>query len=116
MNFTPDLGWYYVSPDMRAPAWTSVQYFYNFMTTNQGPGPYGFDAELSQARPGDIMQFAYNNSDSFTHTLLIVSVGRSPAPWNILLAAHTRDAFRRPMSTYDYTASRLIHIEGVREP
>lgn len=116
MNFTPELGWYYISPDLRAPAWTGVQFFYNFMTTNEGPGPYGHEADLAEALPGDVIQFAYNGSDRFTHTLLIVGTGRIPSPQNILLAAHTTDVYRRRMSSYDYTSARLIHIDGVREP
>ena len=116
MNFTPDFGWYYISADLRAPAWTSVQYFYNFMTTNEGPGPFGVEADLSVARPGDVIQLAYNGNEQFTHTLLVVGTGQNPRPQNILLAAHTRDAYRRRMSTYNYTNARLIHIEGVREP
>ena len=27
MNFTRDFGWYYISVDDRAPAWTGVEYF-----------------------------------------------------------------------------------------
>ena len=26
MNYTPDFGWYYISPDNRAAAWTGVTY------------------------------------------------------------------------------------------
>ncbi len=116
MNFTPELGWFYISPELRAPAWTSVSFFYDFMTANEGPGPYGREAELSEALPGDVIQLAYNGNEDFTHTLIIVGVGRNPRPQNILLAAHTRDVFRRPLSAYNYTDVRLIHIEGVREP
>ena len=116
MNFTPDFGWYYISPELRAPAWTSVRYFYDFMTTNEGVGPYGYEAELNEAVPGDVIQLAYMENEDFTHTLLVVGTGRNPAPANILLAAHTRDAYRRPLSTYPYTNVRLIHIEGVRAP
>ncbi|MBR5543217.1 MAG: amidase domain-containing protein [Oscillospiraceae bacterium] len=114
MNFSQTLGWYYISPDARAPSWTSVQFFYDFMTQNEGAGPYGIDAPLSLAQPGDVMQFAYGENESFSHTLLVVAVGRNPSPENILLAAHTNDAFARPMSTYDITNARLIHIEDVR--
>ena len=32
MDFTPDFGWYYRTPDDRAPAWTSVAFFYDFIT------------------------------------------------------------------------------------
>ena len=30
MNFTPDFGWYYISPDDRAPAFTGVEFFWDF--------------------------------------------------------------------------------------
>ncbi|MGN1098482.1 MAG: amidase domain-containing protein, partial [Clostridia bacterium] len=36
MNYTPTFGWYYISPDDRAPAWTGVEFFYNFFTSNEG--------------------------------------------------------------------------------
>ena len=32
MNYTRDLGWYYIDANNKAPAWTGVEYFYNFMT------------------------------------------------------------------------------------
>ena len=30
MDYTPTFGWYYVSPENRAPAWSGVEYFYNY--------------------------------------------------------------------------------------
>jgi len=115
MNFSPELGWYYISPELRAPSWTSVRFFYEFITQNEGVGPYGYEAELTNALPGDVVQLAYGGSEEFTHTLLVVAVGREPSPENILLAAHTRDVYRRPLATYDYTSARLLHIEAVRD-
>ncbi len=114
MNFTPDTGWYYISPDLRAPAWTSVRFFYEFMTTNEGVGPYGYEADISELLPGDVVQLAYNEENTFEHTLLVVGVGRNKNPQNILLAAHSNDAFGRRLSSYNYINARFIHIEGVR--
>lgn len=31
MNDTPIYGWYYIDPDNKAPAWTGVEYLYNFL-------------------------------------------------------------------------------------
>ncbi len=115
MNFSDELGWYYISPDLRAPSWTSVRFFYEFITQNEGVGPYGYEADLSQAQIGDVIQLAYGGSEDFTHTLLVVAVGRNPSAENVLLAAHTRDTYRRPLSMYDYTNVRLLHIEAVRD-
>ena len=42
MNFTPTWGWYYLDADRKAPAWTGVQYLWNFLTrTRQSVGPVG---------------------------------------------------------------------------
>ena len=32
MEYTPDFGWYYISSENRAPAWTGVEFFYDFVT------------------------------------------------------------------------------------
>ena len=56
MNYTPDLGWYYRSPEDRAAAWTGVPYFYNFITTNTGVGPFGELIALYRIRVGDVIQ------------------------------------------------------------
>ena len=32
MNFTPTYSWYYIDANQKAPAWTGVEYFYNFLT------------------------------------------------------------------------------------
>ena len=39
MNYTPTYGWYYISVNNRAPAWTGVDELYRFLTTNRGAGP-----------------------------------------------------------------------------
>ena len=31
MNFTPDFGWYYIDSNDRAPAWSSVEFLYDFL-------------------------------------------------------------------------------------
>ena len=65
MNFTPDFGWYFISSADRAPAWTGVEFFYDFMTgapafseRNGGVGPYGFEIQRREVLPGDAVQLA----------------------------------------------------------
>ena len=55
MNFSRELGWYYISPDLRSPSWTSVRFFYEFITKNEGVGPYGYEAPLEAAEIGDVI-------------------------------------------------------------
>ena len=109
MNFTPTFGWYYVSLNDRSPSWTGVDYFYSFMTTNEGVGPFGREISPDMSEIGDVIQLG-RETDGYYHTLLIVGYsGDDP-----LVAAQTDDAFRRPLSTYTYDYSRFIKIEGIR--
>ena len=114
MNPKPILGWYYYSANNRAPAWTGVQYLYNFLTTNKGAGPYGAELPLQQAMPGDVIQLS-RDGVRFSHSLLIVRIGEPVSPENILIATHTLDSDNRPLSSYVYHSRRLIHIIDARK-
>ncbi len=117
MNFTPTFGWYYVSPTDRAPAWSGVEAFYDFMTgapgfamENGGVGPYGREVGRGEIAPGDVVQLADSEGD-FYHTLLVTELRGG----DILVAAHSDDALDRRLSSYVNAASqRFIHIEAVR--
>lgn len=108
MNYKPVLGWYYRTLASRSPSWSGVPYFYNFMTTNQGPGPYGVLSDENSVLPGDLVQLG-DADGRFYHTLLIISTENG-----IRVAAHTFDVWDRPLAAYHYYARRFIHIEGVR--
>ena len=109
MNYTPTFGWYYISLDERSPSWTGVEYFYNFMTENNGTGPFGREVGADNLEVGDVIQLA-RNQGGFYHTLIIVGFD-SDEP---LVAAQTVDTYARPLSTYNYDYLRYIKILGVR--
>lgn len=116
MNFTPDFGWYYINENMRAPAWSSVEFFYDFITGNPAfasqngsIGPFGIEVDALGVFEGDVVQLADSSGD-FYHTLLITGFSEGQT----LVSAHTNDALDRPLSSYDYSTLRYIHIEGVR--
>jgi len=109
MNFTADFGWYYVSADDRAPAWTGVEFLYNFLTANDSDGPFGREMPLRNLRTGDVIQLA-DDVGEWYHSLTVI--GRDAD--DILVAAHTIDSFARPLSTYNYASLRGIRIEGYR--
>ncbi len=114
MNYTPTFGWYYNSQYNRAPAWTGVPFFYNFLTRKQeSPGPVGRETGPEEVRPGDFVQLRFT-SGPFAHNPVVVAVGNSPALDNILVAAHTEDADYRPLSTYPILEIRFLHILGVK--
>ncbi len=117
MDYTPTFGWYYAGMSSRAPAWTGVRYFYNFITgTGAGfagrgehPGPYGKTAGIEDAELGDVIQLADRNG-TFYHSLMITGF----AEGDILVSTHTYDALDRGLSTYIYASYRVIHIVGSR--
>lgn len=109
MNYTRDTGWYYSSLHDRAAAWTSVEYFYKFIVNNKGVGPFGRVIPLSQISPGDIIQLGTDSR--FYHSLLVVNI-YSGVPY---VAAHTFDAFNRPLTTYVYDNIRCLQIIGARK-
>lgn len=116
MDYTKDFGWYYISPDDRAPAWTSVEFFYDFITgqpnfasENMGIGPFGREVARRDVEQGDVIQLA-NSEGDFYHTLIITGFEEG----DILIGAHTDDALDRRLSSYNYTSLRYIHIDGVR--
>lgn len=117
MNFTKDLGWYYRNANDKAPAWTGVQYFYNFMTRKTASvGPVAQEATISQILPGDVIQLSFDG-ESWNHSPIVVRLLRRPPlkPSDVLVAAHSYDADNRPLSTYDYQAIRFLHFIGVRK-
>ncbi len=117
MDYTPTFGWYYISADDRAPAWTGVDELYRFLTgaggftqRKSGEGPYGVDAREAMAiEPGDVVQLANGNGD-FYHSLLITGFSDS----DLLVAGQSNDALDRPLSTYDFASLRILHIAGAR--
>ena len=56
MNCRETFGWYYNSSYDRTPSWTGVQYLYDFLTANEGSGPWGRDADIDELQIGDIVQ------------------------------------------------------------
>lgn len=114
MNFTPDFGWYYIDGNNKAPAWTGVPYFFNFITREtRSSGPFGKECFLNQLQPGDIVQMKFSD-EHFGHTAVIVSTGSLPTLSNTLVAAHSQDTDFRPLYTYQFREIRFLHIIGVR--
>lgn len=115
MDFTPTFGWYYRSPEDRAPAWSGVEQLYDFLTGSgdfanmQPQGPYGMQAQnRNQVEVGDVVQLAGSEGD-FYHTLIISGFSGN----DILVCAQSDDALDRPLSSYNYASLRIIHVMGV---
>ena len=108
MNYTPTFGWYYRNIDNRSPSWTGVEFLFNFLTGNSDAGPIGREVALSELEPGDLVQLGRPTGD-FYHTPVVVAVNNG----KIYVAAHSYDAFMRPLSSYRTAAMRGLKIIGV---
>lgn len=112
MNFTPIFGWYYVNSNQKAPAWSGVEYFFNFMTRKQKTsGPFGEERGISEVEPGDFVQLSFDGFH-YIHNPIVVSVGNKKDLDQILIAAHSYDSDWRPLSSYQFHRIRFIHIIG----
>jgi hypothetical protein len=117
MNYTKDLGWYYIDANNKSPSWTGVEYFYNFMTRGElTAGPVAIDAAIGQLLPGDVVQLSFDG-ENWNHSPVVVRLLRQPAiqPSDVLIAAHSYDSDNRPLNTYDYRGIRFLHFLGVRK-
>ena len=116
MNFTPTFGWYYIDANQKAPAWTGVEYLWNFLTrTGISVGPVGHPCDLQELRPGDLIQLQLKET-GWQHSPIVVSIGFPISSETVFVAAHSYDADNRPLSTYDYQNARFLHIAGTVLP
>lgn len=109
MNYTKIFGWYYRSSDDRTPAWSGVQYLFNFLTSNDDAGPYAQQVGIDEVEKGDIIQLG-NEEINFYHSPVIVDVSDD----DIFVAAHSIDSYMRSLKSYEYKNIRFLHIMGVR--
>ena len=117
MNYTPTYGWYYISPDSRSPSWSGVNQLYDFLIgkpefadANGGIGPFATEARNNrEIEIGDIIQLS-NSRGQFYHTLIISEFTEG----DVLVCAHSDDALDRPLSTYNYSGLRVLHVGGIR--
>lgn len=110
MNHTKVYGWYYYNLNHRTASWTGVPYLYNFLLGNKGTGPFAVETDRFHVQRGDILQLGTHNGN-FYHSPVIVAVYDN----EIFVAAHTDDAYMRPLSTYVYDQVRFLSVLGVRK-
>lgn len=113
MNYTKDVGWYYINGNNKSPSWSGVDFLYKFLINNKSVGPYGKEAKINEIEIGDIAQLSFDG-DKFEHTLMIVNIENKFTLSKIKIASHTFDSFNKAISEYLFQKIRFIHISGVR--
>ena len=115
MNPEETFGWYYIDVNNRAPSWTGVREFYEFMCglgdfspKMDRQGPFCEEVARERVEIGDVVQLA-NGRGIFYHSLLVSGFENG----DILVSAQSNDALDRPLSTYNYATARFLHVLGV---
>lgn len=110
MNYTPTFGWFYISVNDRAPAWTGVEQLYNFLVNNKSVAVFGEQVDRANVQIGDLIQLGRATGD-FYHTPVITDITDD----EIYVCAHSVDSINRPLSSYEFDTLRYVHIIGVRK-
>ena len=113
MNYTKDIGWYYINGNNKSPSWTGVEFLHKFLVNNRGIGPYGKEINQSDVKLGDVAQLSFDGQ-KFVHTLIIINVENRSLE-GIKIASHTFDNYGKSIAEYTFQKVRFIQIEGVRE-
>lgn len=114
MNYKPVYGWFYKTSSNRTASWTGVNQFYNFITKNQGVGPFASLVPLANIQLGDVIQLG-DSTGHFYHSLLVTHIEGTPDFQTVFVGTHSNDAFQRRLSTYEFAKYRCLHIDGVRK-
>ncbi len=116
MNYTPNIGWYYISSQDRASAWTGVKYFDAFLTNNivinnigDGFGPFGEETDVRTLDVGDFILFSKETNVYFHSAIVVGFKGSMP-----LIASHSRDFFEQPLTYVDFNTIKCLHVLGYR--
>lgn len=102
MNFDR-YGWYYLSLNNRAPAWSGVNEFWNFGTSNTGVGLKLTECDLSDLEVGDIIQLY--NGERYYHNLFVTNVDNG-----IRVSAHDNPVFNTPLDSYYFRSLRCAKV------
>lgn len=104
MNYQEN-GWYYKNANLKSPSWTGVEFLYQFLIQNRGPGPKGREVNKNEIKEGDVIQLSFDGN-VYGHTLIVTKIEVD----KILISAHTIDSKNRNLETYNFKNIRYIHI------
>lgn len=112
MNYTKDLGWYYINGNNKSPSWSGVPYLYQFLVNNKGVGPQASETTQNKIELGDVAQLSFDG-EKFEHSLVIVKIENKFTLRGIKIASHTFDSLEKSIAEYNVSKIRWIHIERV---
>lgn len=109
MNYTKEIGWYYINGNDKSPSWSGVEFFYDFMVNNRSVGPIAETVRLKSALPGDIIQLA-NYAGDYYHTVVLTDIVKGRRGVRYYVCSHSRDAYQKNLFSYNFYELRCIHV------
>lgn len=116
MDQSGDAQWYWYSDSSRAPAWTGVDSFRDYVMNNTG---YGLSAVTGAAygtgEQGDVILMS--TAGNYHHAVIITQVVRDENGETIdyLICSNTGNYRDFPVSAYVYAEQELVRIAGWNE-
>ena len=106
MNFA-EMGWFYSNLNLRAPAWTGVDEFFSFATSNNsGTGVKVKQIIKNQIQIGDVIQLQLLGENEFHHSLFVTQIYNG----EIFVTCHTADAKDRLLDLYNAEKIRYLKV------
>lgn len=112
MNYNKTNGWFYINGNSRSPSWTGVNFLYSFLTAGKGIGPAAEQVNVNEIAIGDIIQLSFVEGNVYNHSLIVVEHGNPADISNIKISTHTIDRYHYPLTNYNWTKIRFLHIIG----
>lgn len=113
MNYSSK-GWYYNNGNDKSPSWTGVNFLYQFLTKDKEVGPVAEEVDVRDIKIGDIIQISFTKENSYNHSLVVIKHGIIPSISNIKVCTHSDDQYFYPLTNYEWTKIRFLHITGYK--
>lgn len=110
MTISGDYHWYFNSLEDRSPAWTGVDFMYDFIRLNRGQGPQGIETNTwRQLDIGDMILIDWTYDGVLDHTTTVNHSGKQAR-----VSGHTRDNYNERIS--DLGGLKFyIHVKGYQK-
>lgn len=117
-------GWFYNNTEQRSNSWSSVNSFYDFVTTNTGKGPKAeewnvyssSERKLVNCAIGDIIQINYDGIGKYDHNVVISGVARSNKDGKYWPAVTGRSGSRYfEINRPEYCATRALCLTECKQ-
>lgn len=126
MNTSSANKWYFRSINDRSPAWSSVNYFYDFIKNNKGVGPKAAatvyskndlsmtSRKLEKCDVGDIVQIDYEGDGRYDHNVIVVGAAKEGGKYWPAVCGRSGSRYRE-LELDDYYATSGVCLVSCKK-